>query len=617
MSNKIIASDTNIKSLLKDQKFIIDYFQREYKWQEKQIKELIEDLTSTFLKSHSPENKRSDVEKYQNYYLGPAVFSKKDGKDSIIDGQQRITSITLFLIYLNNLQKKYKSSNEKYGFVDISNLIFSERYGEKSFNMSDEYRQKILQSIFETDSYIVSESDDDTIKNMYDRYEDIKGFFPDEIGEDVLPFFIDWLVENVKIVKITSDTDDNAYTIFETMNDRGLSLTQTEMLKGFVLSKISSSNRTLLDENWKKQMQKINSLNSSDYVFFQSYLRAKFAESIRQGGAGTQDEDFEIIGTRFNSWFKDNHREMCGLKNSRDFENFFSNELNFYVNVYEYLYNSLGTFSEKSKNIYYLSKWGIGESLQNALLMAPVKSTDTEVIWQSKMELVAKFIETFTVLRSVSYKKFGVSSIKHTMFNLIKELRDKSLEDVSTILKNEVSKIKSDEVNWEKIKDLRLHSQNKKFIKHLLCRITSFVDQQSGRSNTYDFYQNPTGKGFEIEHIIANKHDRFRDIFEQKEDFERFRNNIGGLILLPSGTNQSLSDSIYEDKVDKYLRENTFAQTLHSEFYVNNPNFLNNEILQQMKFESFDIFSKEESQKRNELIKRICESIWSEENFNI
>jgi len=51
LRNKIEAKDTTINDLLKNQKFFIDYFQREYRWQEKHIKQLIEDLTYTFLKS--------------------------------------------------------------------------------------------------------------------------------------------------------------------------------------------------------------------------------------------------------------------------------------------------------------------------------------------------------------------------------------------------------------------------------------------------------------------------------------------------------------------------------------------------------------------------------------
>ena len=49
--------------------------------------------------------------------------------------------------------------------------------------------------------------------------------FPEELRDDALPYFIDWLLENVHLVEITAYSDDDAYTIFETMNDRGLSLT--------------------------------------------------------------------------------------------------------------------------------------------------------------------------------------------------------------------------------------------------------------------------------------------------------------------------------------------------------------------------------------------------------
>ena len=133
LNHKIDADDRSISEILKDQKFTIDYFQREYRWQEKHIKLLIEDLTTTFLKSYKEGDKRSEVANYQSYYLGPVVFSvnTESGKKSIIDGQQRITSITLLLIYLNHLQKENPQK------VNISELIFSEKYGEKSFNMSD------------------------------------------------------------------------------------------------------------------------------------------------------------------------------------------------------------------------------------------------------------------------------------------------------------------------------------------------------------------------------------------------------------------------------------------------------------------------------------------------
>jgi uncharacterized protein with ParB-like and HNH nuclease domain len=210
LKNKIEATDTSINKLLKEQKFTIDYFQREYRWQEKHIKLLVEDLTTTFLKSYNVDHKRPEVANYQSYYLGPVVFSisPETGKKSIIDGQQRITSITLLLIYLNHLQS---ASAQK---VSIGELIFSEKYDEKSFNMSDEMREPCLKDLFEKGEYVVKENDDETIRNMVARYADIDECFPEDITTHALPFFIDWFKENVVFVDITAYSDDIAYLIF-------------------------------------------------------------------------------------------------------------------------------------------------------------------------------------------------------------------------------------------------------------------------------------------------------------------------------------------------------------------------------------------------------------------
>src|SRR5260370_39819468 len=85
---------------------------------------------------------RTAVEHYNNYYLGPFVVVSKDGVKSIIDGQQRLTSLTLFLIFLNNLQK------ELGGKETIEHLVFSERYGQKAFNIQVEQRKKCLEKVF-------------------------------------------------------------------------------------------------------------------------------------------------------------------------------------------------------------------------------------------------------------------------------------------------------------------------------------------------------------------------------------------------------------------------------------------------------------------------------------
>jgi len=610
LKNKIDATDISISSILKDQKFYIDYFQREYRWQEKHIKLLVEDLTSTFLKSYKPTDKRPAVANYQSYYLGPVVFSinTDDGKKSIIDGQQRITSITLLLIYLNHLQS---DSSDK---VAISDLIFSESYGEKSFNMTDEVREPCLKALFETGSYSVQEDDDETVKNMVERYEDIAQAFPEELSNGALPYFIDWFIRNVVIVEITAYSDENAYTIFETMNDRGLNLTPTEMLKGFVLSKITDKKeRTEINEIWKNEIQKLHEYGDTvDQSFFQAWFRGKYATSIRPGKAGSENQDFELIGTRFHNWFKDNHKKLFKLKTSDEFYNFFKFQFPFFVKWYTKSWDAQAEFENDIPHLNYINSWGIAESLQDPLLLASIKFDDDKATIKKKLDFVARFIETFTVRRAVNYKKFGQTSIKYTMFGIIKSIRNNDLQTLGENLKKETLEL---DQKWDAVDDFRLHGMNRKFVKHLLSRVSSYVDNLVGKDTNYVSYHHPKGKQFEIEHIWGNKFEEHKDEFDQKEDFQEWRNFVGALILLPNGTNQSFNSDKYSEKLKHYIKENTFAQTLHSHYYEKNPNFLKSPIVNELDFKSHKDFKKADISERQELVKRICEKIWDTDYF--
>ena len=611
LKNKIEATDTSINKLLKDQKFTIDYFQREYRWQEKHIKLLVEDLTTTFLKSYKVEGKRSDVGSYQNYYLGPIVFSVNpdSGKKSIIDGQQRITSITLLLIYLNHLQKDNPQK------VNISQLIFSERYGEKSFNMSDEPREDCLRSLFDYGEYDVADRDDETVKNIVDRYTDIHQSFPEEIGDNALPFFIDWFIDNVVIVEITAYSDENAYTIFETMNDRGLNLTPTEMLKGFVLSKITDKKqRTEINDLWRNEIQKLHEYDENlDQTFFQAWFRSKYAVTIRPGKAGSENQDFELIGSRFHNWFKDNHRNLFNLNSSDDFYNFFRTEFPFYVKWYLKIADAQEDYERSMFHVNYSYNWGIAESLQDPLLLASVNYKDAEEIIKTKVDFVARYIETFTVRRSVNYRKFGQTSIKYTMFNIIKLIRN---NDLTTLGKNLSDEVKQIPEKWDAIWNFGLHGMNRNFVKHLLSRISSYVDFLVGKDITYVNYHHPSGRQFEIEHIWADKFDEHLDEFDQRGDFNEWRNSIGALLLLPQGTNQSFSSDRYEDKLEHYVKENTYAQTLHPAYYLKNPNFLKSEQIKELEFQPHPNFKMKDIEDRLKLVQKICEQIWSVDYFS-
>ena len=104
-NNSIQAVNKKLIELLDKQKYQVDPFQREYKWHTEHIEELLVDLERAFMANFDADHTKIDASNYSIYYLGPIVLYEKDGAKHIIDGQQRLTSLTLILIYLNNLQK--------------------------------------------------------------------------------------------------------------------------------------------------------------------------------------------------------------------------------------------------------------------------------------------------------------------------------------------------------------------------------------------------------------------------------------------------------------------------------------------------------------------------------
>ena len=221
---EILGKAKNVRELLKGVKYSIDYYQREYKWGEKQIRELINDLSGKFLEEYEPEHSRNKVGDYAHYFLGSIIISKKENVAYIVDGQQRLTSLTLLLTFLRNLQADQPSQ------VNIDELIISERFGEKSFNLDVDERAGAMDALYEGQGFDIN-GDSESVQNLVSRYHDLEASFPEELREKALPYFVDWLLENVHLVEITAYSDDDAYAIFETMNDRGLSLSQPRCSK--------------------------------------------------------------------------------------------------------------------------------------------------------------------------------------------------------------------------------------------------------------------------------------------------------------------------------------------------------------------------------------------------
>ena len=146
-SREIDGKGRTVRELLAGRKYSIDYYQREYEWQRKQVAELIDDLAAKFLESHEEGNERSAVAEYGHYFLGSIIVSDKDGQKFIIDGQQRLTTLTLVLIFLHH---KLADAEQK---GQIADLIFSQKYGKRSFNLDIPERAVCMEALYKGEDF--------------------------------------------------------------------------------------------------------------------------------------------------------------------------------------------------------------------------------------------------------------------------------------------------------------------------------------------------------------------------------------------------------------------------------------------------------------------------------
>ena len=146
-SREIDGKGRTVRELLAGRKYSIDYYQREYEWQRKQVAELIDDLAAKFLESHEEGNERSAVAEYGHYFLGSIIVSDKDGQKFIIDGQQRLTTLTLLLIFLHH---KLADAEQK---GQIADLIFSQKYGKRSFNLDIPERAACMEALYKGEDF--------------------------------------------------------------------------------------------------------------------------------------------------------------------------------------------------------------------------------------------------------------------------------------------------------------------------------------------------------------------------------------------------------------------------------------------------------------------------------
>lgn len=563
MSQAVHAVARSLRDLLDGRKYSIDYYQRDYRWQEEHVYQLLDDLTGAFLNEYRPTHSRSEVQAYATYFMGPVILSEKNGTRFLVDGQQRLSTLTLLLIYLRNLVEDEKAV----GAPDVSTLISSTRFGQQSFNLEVDERLTLMRCLYNGAKF-PGPHENESVENLRCRYQDIEDHFPQLCKGAALPYFLDWLLERTQFIEISAYSDDVAYTIFETMNDRGLSLTQSEMLKGFILSRIGvEATRTECSRVWKREMQSISTIDKdAEQDFFRTWFRSRYALKTRSG-SNSVEQDYDRMGPEFHRWFKDTLVPQQDMK-SEDFERFVLVDLPYYSKWYRKARSAAKAFDTDLPSVYY-NATREPSLKQEMLLLSPLDPSDDDETTLFKMRLMSRFLDIFIARRVWAVRNLTLPALRNTFLALSRQTRNLDVESLAARLYVEL--VKPGAGNFEEAPPI-LTNQNKKRIKALLARLTDYVDKHGVPGHPLDYASIMDARGrsaFEIEHVWADHWERHSDEFSDPGEFAAYRNRLGDLVLLPKSTNASLSDLQWDEKIPKYgtTGQNLLAASLARETY--------------------------------------------------
>ncbi len=273
-----IKSDLrSLGSILSDKHFLkVPAYQRSFSWSKTEISELWDDIQSVIYG-------RDD-----NYFLGSMVFiHKADDSLEVVDGQQRLATISLYLAVIRDCFKLIKDI-DRAGHVEQKylcnrNIITMEAAPRLALNEIDnDLFSKIIESLlsFEDISGIAKDKEKfESNRLLAKAYIDIREFLKKGSSDFSQPTYLSNLVEiltnRVSCIQITTPSEDAAYILFETLNDRGVDLTLSDMLKNYLFSRAGKR-----IEEIKHKWTEIMTLIGQEYM--KTYIRHEWMSKYGQ-----------------------------------------------------------------------------------------------------------------------------------------------------------------------------------------------------------------------------------------------------------------------------------------------------------------------------------------------
>lgn len=507
----------SVSTYLVGNKYYIPDYQREYAWDEEQLDDFWRDLIQVV------SNKTSE------HFLGQIVVHNDDGEKYIIDGQQRTITAVIFLAAIRNLFRELKGTDGKIledaeTDADDIQTKYIGRYTATRDQRQLMLRQEdgrffgdfIQSSKLDETNYDKKSSSQKRLKNAYKYFYDklskeIVGLTGLEAYKLILDNYLNNFIQKFSVMYVETDDINEAFIIFETLNDRGKSLATADLLKNHIL-RSANQKIDVVKNNWKKMIDNLGDTDATKYI--RHYWNSRY-------GFTTERDLYKSLRNKITSPLEAENEsdalyklaEVYATLNNPSDENYFPDSIKNQL---------IGLSDLKAKSFYPI------------ILSEVSKNFTNEEIGFTLAKLEVLIVRNF-VVSGLTANKFEkqLSTLARNIYNENVATIDQVLTEISAMIIDD-EKFKNDFSTFA-IKD-------RGQIRFLLRHINDFKETELKVLDD--------NNKVHIEHILPQKPQKWTDI--DQNEVESYIWRFGNLTLLGQEFNTKASNGTFQDKRSIY-----------------------------------------------------------------
>ncbi|MDU2201084.1 MAG: DUF262 domain-containing HNH endonuclease family protein [Terrisporobacter othiniensis] len=495
--------------------FIVPQYQRLYVWQEENIQELIDDLYYAF------ENKQNS-----EYFLGALVLKRTTEKEfreyEILDGQQRLTTLCMMMAVIRDLIKKpqYKYTLSQMIYQEENELLKVPSRNRIKYNTRDKVKDFVKDYIIANGSTrkrdLVNYHEDTNISvsNMAKAISTMHTIFD---NKENLEAFAVFLLNNVLFIYVSTDNTEDAFRLFTILNDRGIPLSNADILKSINIGEIGEEDLDEYSKHWEYLEEKYH----KGFDRFLSFVRTILLKN--KPSSNLLDE------------YEKNIYQKNILKKGKNTIDFLIELDGIYDKIIDLNDENL---SNEYKNLVTIMKLGLHSDEWIPTVLSYFLKFEYYNLDEFIKKLEYKFIGD--LMSNVSPSKR-----RENLNNIIKTIEIVSKENIDILFENrELFDIDKNIFR----KNINGDIYGKKYTKYLLLKMEYLMNDNSVYLSNY--------KEISIEHVLPQnplKKSHWRRDFTE-EQRKLWTNKLSNLVLISNKKNVKLANLDFKKKKEEYLK---------------------------------------------------------------